>query len=86
METIKHIMAETGEECKVDIEMLHETLTKLPAKMYFELYRKMYEKIYGLPTSLGFNGGCCGKIGGDQEDNAKYYDNKPKISKSYSAG
>ena len=45
METIKRITAEAGEECKVDIEMLHETLTKLPAKMYFELYRKIYEKI-----------------------------------------
>ncbi len=84
METIKHITAETGEECKVDIEILHETLTKLPAKMYFELYRKMYEKIYGLPPFLGFNGGCYGMIGEEQEDNAKYYDNKSKISKSYS--
>ena len=86
METIKHITAETREECKVDIEMLHETLIKLPAKMYFELYRKMYEKIYGLPPYLGFNGGCCGMIGDEQEDNAKYYDDKPKISKSYVVG
>lgn len=86
METIKHITAETGEECKVDIEVLHETLTKLPAEMYFELYRKMYEKIYGLPPFLGFNGGCCGMIGEDKEDNAKYYDDKPKISKSYAVG
>ena len=84
METIKHIMAEAGEECEVDIEMLHETLTKLPAKMYFELYRKMYEKIYGLPPFLGFNGGCCGMIG--EEDNAKHYDDKPKMSKSYAVG
>lgn len=84
METIKQITAEAGEECKVDIEMLHETLTKLPAKMYFELYRKMYEKIYGLPPFLGFNGGCCGLIG--EEDNAKYYGDKQKISKSYEVG
>ena len=86
METIKHITAESVEECKVDIEMLHETLAKLPAKMYFELYRKMYEKIYGLPPFLGFNGGCCGTIGEVQEDNAKHYDDKPKVSKSYEVG
>lgn len=86
METIKTISAELGEECKVDIDILHETLTKLPAKMYFELYRKMYEKIYGLPTFLGFNGSCCGTLGDSQEDNAKYYDEQPKISKSYTVG
>lgn len=85
METIKRITAEIGEECKVDIEMLHETLIKLPAKMYLELYRKMYEKIYGLPPYLGFNGGCCGTIGDDREDNAKHYKEQPKISKSYEA-
>lgn len=54
METIKHIMAETGEECKVDIELLHETLLKLPAEMYLELYKKIYAKIYGYPPFLGF--------------------------------
>lgn len=86
METIKHITAEAGEECKVDIEMLHETLTKLPAKMYFELYRKMYEKIYGLPPFLGFNGGCCGTIGETQEDNAKYYAEQAKIKESWAVG
>lgn len=86
METVKKITAEVGEECKVDIDVLHETLTKLPAKMYFELYRRMYEKIYGLPPFLGFNGGCCGTLGEGQEDNAKYYDEQPKISKSYAVG
>lgn len=86
METVKRITAEIGEECRVDIEVLHETLTKLPAKIYFELYRRMYKKIYGLPPFLGFNEGCCGTIGEDQEDNAKYYDDKPKISKSYAVG
>lgn len=83
METIKNITAEAGEECKVDIEILHETLAKLPAKMYFDLYRKMYKKIYGLPPFLGFNGGCCGALGDRQEDNARHYDEQPKISKIY---
>lgn len=63
METIKNITAETGEECKVDVEVLHETLTRLPANIYFELYRKMYEKIYGMPPFLAAGGGCCGTIG-----------------------
>ena len=86
METIKHITAEAGEECKVDIEMLHETLTKLPAKMYFELYRKMYEKIYGLPPFWGFNGGCCGTLGDAQDDNSKYYEQRPKAPETYAVG
>ena len=86
METIKNITAETGEECKVDVEVLHESLTKLPAKIYFELYRKMYEKIYGLPPFLAMGGGCCGTIGDSQEDNAKYYDEQPKIKESWTTG
>lgn len=85
METIKRITAEIGEECKVDIESLHGTLLKLPAGMYFELYKKMHERIYGLPPFIGFNGGCCGTLGDSQEDNARYYDEQPKISKSYEA-
>lgn len=86
METIKNITAEAGEECKVDIEILHETLAKLPAKMYFNLYRKMYENIYGLPPFLGFNGGCCGTIGETQEDNEKYYAEQAKTKESWAVG
>ena len=84
MKTIKAIMAEMGDECEVDINLLHETLLKLPAETYLELYKKMYAKIYGYPPFLGFNGGCCGTLG--EEDNAKYYEEQPKISKSYSVG
>ncbi|MCI8378614.1 MAG: hypothetical protein HFH72_08870 [Lachnospiraceae bacterium] len=85
METIKSIMAELGEECEVDIELLHNTLLKLPAEMYLELYKKMYAKIYGYPPLFGI-GGCCGTIGDNQEDNAKYYGEKPKVTKSYAVG
>ncbi len=49
MQTIKHIKAEIGEECRVDVDMLHETLAKLPAELYLKLYRKMQEKISGYP-------------------------------------
>lgn len=86
METIKNITAETGEECKVDVEVLHETLTRLPAKIYFELYRKMYEKIYGMPPFLAMGGGCCGTIGDSREDNAKHYDEQAKMTESWAAG
>jgi len=84
---IKRILAEAGEEdCEVDVEILHETLLKLPAEKYFELYKKIYAKIYGYPPFLGFSSGCCGTIGEKEDDNAKYYDKTPKISKSYSVG
>ncbi len=55
MQTIKHIKAELGEECKVDVDMLHDALTKLPAEIYLKLYHKMQEKVLGYP---GFYGGC----------------------------
>lgn len=41
MGTIKRITAESGEECMVDVEILHDTLLKLPASLYIELYRLM---------------------------------------------
>jgi len=49
MQTIKHIKGEYGEECKVDVDMLHDDLTKLPAEMYLKLYHKMQEKVLGYP-------------------------------------
>ncbi len=49
METIRKIIAETGEECRVDADMLHNTLTKLPAEIYLQLYHKMQEKVLGYP-------------------------------------
>lgn len=63
MQTIKNIIAETGEECKVDVDVLHETLEKLPAAIYIDLFHKMQTKIYGYPAFTSWNGGCgCGPI------------------------
>ncbi len=84
MKTIKNIIAESGEDCRVDIDIMHESLTKLPAEMYLNLYRKMHMNIYGYSPIANW-GGCCGTLG-DTEDNAKYYDEQPKVSKSYSVG
>lgn len=44
--TITNITAEMGEECNVDVNVLHETLEKLPAEMYLKLFHKMQTKIY----------------------------------------
>lgn len=59
MKTIKNIIAESGEDCRVDIDIMHESLTKLPAEMYLNLYRKMHMNIYGYPPVVNW-GGCCG--------------------------
>lgn len=55
MQTIKNIVVETGEECKIDVDMLHDALTKLPAEIYLQLYHRMQTKVLGYP---GFYGGC----------------------------
>lgn len=62
MVMIKSIVAEAGEECKVDIDILHETLKQLPADMYIDLFRKMQEKIYGYPAYQA-NCNCSGTCG-----------------------
>ncbi len=49
MTTIKRILAESGEECEVDVDILHDTLSKLPAELYLKLYHKMQEKVLGYP-------------------------------------
>ena len=61
MKTIKNIIEESGEDCRVDLDIMHESLTKLPAEMYLNLYRKMHTNIYGYPPVLNW-GGCCGTI------------------------
>lgn len=66
MQTIKNIIAESGEECKVDIDMLHDGLKKLPAEMYLDLFHKMYIGIYGYAPYMNY-GGCCGTIGEESE-------------------
>lgn len=42
---VKRIMAEMGDGCEVDVEILHNTLLNLPAEKYLELYHKMQGKI-----------------------------------------
>lgn len=49
MQTVKNILAEGGEECNVDVDILHNTLAKLPADIYLKLYHKMQEKVFGQP-------------------------------------
>lgn len=68
MQTIKSLTAETGEECRVDVDVLHDTLTKLPAELYLKLYHEMHVKIYGYPP-LSVYGGCCGTLGDTEENN-----------------
>lgn len=53
--TVKNITAEMGEDCNVDVDILHDTLSKLPAEMYLKLYHKMQEKVLGYPP---FYNGC----------------------------
>lgn len=68
MGTVTNITAEMGEECKVDVDILHETLEKLPADKYLSLFRKMHEKIYGYSIYAAWNGGCgCTPIEEKQE-------------------
>lgn len=61
MVTIKNITAEAGEECRIDVDILHNTLAKLPAEMYLNLYRKMHTNIYGYPPVVNWVG-CCGTV------------------------
>ena len=61
MKTIKNIIAESVEDCRVDLDIMHESLTKLPAEMYLNLYRKMHTNIYGYPPVVNW-GGCCGTV------------------------
>lgn len=70
MLTVKNITAETGEECKIDVDILHNTLTKLPAEMYLNLYRKMHMNIYGYPPVVNW-GVCCGTVEEKPELKAK---------------
>lgn len=67
MKTIKNISIELGEECKVDVDILYKTLSKLPAEIYLELCRKMHMNIYGYPHVTNC-GGCCGAIGESKEE------------------
>lgn len=46
---VKNIKTEMGEECEVDITVLHKTLLKLPAEKYLELHQRMREHIEGYP-------------------------------------
>lgn len=62
MQTIKKIIVEAGEECNIDVDVLHETLSKLPAEMYLDLFKKMQMKIYGYPAFSGWGGGCAGTL------------------------
>ncbi len=59
---VKRIAAEAGEECEVDIEILHNTLLNLPAEKYIELYHKMQGKIIGT-----YYMGCCPPEIGEKE-------------------
>lgn len=61
MDIITNISVEMGEKCKVDVEILHESLLKLPTEKYLDLFKKMYGKIYGYQPFVNF-GGCCGTI------------------------
>ena len=56
METIKRITVEVGEECNVDIDILHDNLSKLPAEMYLKLFHKMQIKMYSNPIFTDWNG------------------------------
>lgn len=45
MYTVKNILVEAGEECRVDIDDLHNALLNLPAEKYLDLYRHMTKMI-----------------------------------------
>ena len=69
MGTITNISVEMGKECKVDVNILHKTLERLPADMYLDLFHKMQMKIYGYPSLAGRNSGCsCSGTCGEQEE------------------
>lgn len=55
MNNIISMTVQTGTEpCKVDVEVMHETLLQLPAEKYLELYHMMKDRvenrIYHIPT------------------------------------
>ena len=54
---VKRILAEAGEVCEVDVDILHNTLCDLPAEKYIDLFHKMQMKIYGYPSPFA-NCGC----------------------------
>lgn len=56
MRTTKTIIGESGEDCKVDIDILHEGLLGLPAELYLKLYHKMQENVLGYAPF--YNGYC----------------------------
>ena len=54
---ITEIIAKTGEEeCRVDVDKLHEALLLLPADKYIELYHEMRSRIEGKVVFLDDNG------------------------------
>lgn len=61
---VKKIVTELGDECEVEVDVLHETLLNLPAEKYLDLFNKMHEKIYGYSPFMGWSncGGACGTI------------------------
>ena len=57
MENIVNILAEAGNEpCRVDLVLLHDTLLRLPAKMYLGLYYMMKAEIEGRPCFIALSG------------------------------
>jgi hypothetical protein len=82
--TDKEIVIKQIPGVDIDTKALNEALLTLPAKTYLALYHEMHVKIYGYPP-LSVYGGCCGALG-DAEDNAKYYSEQPKVTKSYAVG
>ena len=44
--TVTNMTVELGEQCKVEVEQLHNALLSLPADIYLELYRRMTDDIY----------------------------------------
>lgn len=58
MASIKKIVADTGEECEVNVNELHDKIiAQLPAEKYLDLFHKMQMKIYGYSSPFG-NCGC----------------------------
>lgn len=82
--TDKEIVIKQIPGVDIDTKALNEALLTLPAKTYLALYHEMHVKVYGYPP-LSVYGGCCGALG-DTEDNAKYYNEQPKVSKSFAVG
>lgn len=63
MITTKTIIGERGEDCKVDVDILHEGLLGLPAELYLKLYHKMQEKV----MSYSYIGACYAPISEESE-------------------